>query len=279
MNVLVTGANGTIGTALRDHLGDDPGYEFTWLDVEEHPEYETTVADTRDYDALRAAAEGQDAIVHLALSDYLGGSTSRELGWEEGFSGSFAEVCNVYAAARDAGAESVVFASSNHAVGMYEVELAPDIYEPDVELTVDHTVPPRPDSRYGALKVFGEGMGRLASEAHGLSVYCLRIGAVRDPEYDHPYGDAERGVDRGDWERGDPAYDEQVARLSSLWLSRRDCAQLVDRCLRDDDVDFEIVSGISESDRAWLDLEHAREVLGYVPEDDAGEWDGPPESA
>ena len=39
--------------------------------------------------------------------------------------------------------------------------------------------PPRPDSRYGVSKVFGEALGRRYADKHGLSVACLRIRSFR----------------------------------------------------------------------------------------------------
>ncbi len=34
----------------------------------------------------------------------------------------------------------------------------------------------RPDSRYGVSKVFGEAVGALYADKHGLAVTCIRIG-------------------------------------------------------------------------------------------------------
>jgi nucleoside-diphosphate-sugar epimerase len=132
---------------------------------------------------------------------------------------------------------------------MYEVDHAPDLYFPGYDLTVDHTVQPRPDSMYGVEKVYGEGLGRLAADAHDMQVYALRICSVRDPEYDHPYGDAEAGVDRDEFERDSDEYAEQVARIKCMWQSRRDHAHMVERCLRDDTVSFDVFYGVSDNDR------------------------------
>ncbi|WP_224333296.1 NAD-dependent epimerase/dehydratase family protein [Haloprofundus halobius] len=280
MDVLITGGHGVVGTAITDHLGDDGSYEFTLLDVEagdDEGPHESVVADVRDYDAIRPHFEGQDAVVHLALVPGTGGHDSRELGWSDPVADNLEALHNVYGAAVDADLDSIVFASSNHAVGMVEVRNAPEVYH-DRGVRADHTEPHRPDSRYGLTKSYGEDLGRLAAEAHGIRFYALRIGSVRAPEYDHPYGDAERGVDDGRWERGSDAYEEQVARLKGLWQSRRDLAQLVDCCLRDDTVEWDHFYGVSGNDRRWLDdLDHARETVGYEPRDDGEEWDAPPE--
>ncbi|MFC6940945.1 NAD-dependent epimerase/dehydratase family protein [Salinirubellus sp. GCM10025818] len=279
MDVLITGAHGRVGTAITEHL-DGEEYDFTLLDVEEGPAPdggESVVADMRDYDDIRPHFEGQDAVIHLGRTAELGGPGDREIAWTGPLAENLEGLHNVYEAARDAGLDSVLFASSNHAVGMVEVRNAPEVYH-DEGIRAGHDEPHRPDSRYGLTKSYGEDLGRLLAEAHGVRFYGLRIGAVREPEYDHPYGDAERGVDRGDWERGSEAYEEQVARMKGLWQSRRDLAQFVECCLRDESVEWDHFYGVSANDRRWLDdLEHARETIGYEPQDNGEEWDAPPE--
>lgn len=283
MDVLVTGAHGTVGTAITDHLADDDRYDFTLLDLDE-PEAEAeaevpgeaVVADVRDYDDLRPHFAGQDAVVHLALMPGTGGHTSRELGWNRALADNLEGINNVYEAAVDAGLDDIVFASSNHAVGLVEVRNMPEVYH-DVGIRAGHDEPHRPDSRYGLTKSYGEDLGRLAAETHDVRFYALRIGSVREPRYDHPYGDAERGVERGDWERGSDAYEEQAARLKGLWQSRRDLAHMVECCLQDESVEWDHFYGVSANDRRWFDdLEYARETIGYEPRDNGEEWDGPP---
>lgn len=280
MQVLVTGGAGTVGTAITDGLADQEEYSFTSLDLEEHPDpaVESVVADVRDYEAIRPHFEGMDAVVHLAhvpLEE--GGPWERTIRWTEEHGENLSVHANAVEAAVDAGVDSVVYASSNHAVGMYEVRNEPEIYSREFDLTVDHTVAPRPDSMYGTEKVYGEGLGRLASEAHGVRFYALRICSVRDAEYDHPYGDAEAGVERGEFERGGEAYERQVARMKGMWQSRRDLAHMVERCLADETIEFDVFYGVSDNDRRWFDIEHARRTIGYDPRDDGEEWDGPPE--
>jgi nucleoside-diphosphate-sugar epimerase len=59
MDVLVTGAHGTVGTAITDHLGTDDRYDFTLLDVERGGPGRSVVAEVRDYDAIRPHFEGR----------------------------------------------------------------------------------------------------------------------------------------------------------------------------------------------------------------------------
>jgi nucleoside-diphosphate-sugar epimerase len=260
--VLVTGASGRVGSAIRTHLADD--YELTGLDVDPGPDDDAVVADITDYDEIRPAFDGQDAVVHLA------GEPSPSAAWERVHRLNLLGTYNVLEAARDAGVSQVVFASTNHVVGGY-----PDFHEgglePGHDLSVDHTDPVRPDSYYAVTKLFGETLGRYYVEYMDApeQFYAARIGWVLGPEYDSPYGPAERGVDRGEYERGSEAYRETVARARTLWCSRRDMARFVDCALRDDAVSFDAFGVRSAGERQWLDVEHARRVLGFDPVDDA----------
>lgn len=274
MNVLITGGLGTVGTAITDHLGDDDRFTFTTLDVNVD-DGTSVVADVRDYDNVRPAFTDQDAVIHLALTPGLGGPNDRGIEWSDPFADNLRGITNVYEAALDADLDTIVFASSNHAVGMVEVEHAPEVYHHGVR--AGHDEPHRPDSLYGLTKSFGEDIGRFVAEVYDIRFYGLRIGAVRSPEYDHPYGDAERLADRGAIERDSEEYDQQVARMKGLWQSRRDLAHMVECCLLDESVVWDHFYGVSANERRWLDdLEHARETIGYDPADNGEEWDAPP---
>lgn len=269
-DVLLTGAFGRVGTAIIDHLEEK--YSFTYFDRKPHPDYDAVTADIIDQDAVSSAMKDQDGIVHLAADPSTGA------GWESVLQNNIVGTYNCLEAAREAEVETFVFASSNHVVGMYEKEFAPSIYRTECSLVVDHETPPRPDSLYGTSKLFGEGLGRQYVETfdYPQRFYTLRIASVRMPEYDHPYGDAERGVDQGEFNRGSDEYDRAVERLHATWQSRRDLAQLVDSCLTDSSVTFDIFYGVSDNRRRWFDLERARAVLGYQPNDSADDWSGPP---
>jgi nucleoside-diphosphate-sugar epimerase len=165
-------------------------------------------------------------------------------------------------------------------VGQYEVEHSPELYSPGYGLLLDHTDPVRPDSFYGASKSFGEDLGRYYVENYEYpkQFYALRTGTVNMPEYDHPYGNAESGVDDGDYERGSAEYERAVARMKCTWQSRRDFAHQVDCCLQDSKIEYDIFYGVSDNRRRWFDLEHPRVRIGYHPQDDAEEWESPPDT-
>jgi uronate dehydrogenase len=223
--VLVTGAAGRIGTVLRAGLRADLD-ELRLSDLIE-PEGlasgETFVAaDLNDAAAVDRAVAGVDAVVHLgAVPDEAAFATIAG----PNLHGAF----HVFDACRRAGVRRVVFASSNHATGMYPVG-AP----------LDGTQPPRPDGIYGASKVFGEALGRMFSDRFGLEVVCLRIGSFR------PRPTQEREL--------------------STWLSHGDGVRLVRAALTAEPVGFEIVYGCSANTRRWWPAANA---IGYEPVDDA----------
>ena len=97
-------------------------------------------------------------------------------------------------------------------------------------------------------------------ERHGLRVFCLRIGAVR--AHDDPTSPNVNPLIDLDAEG-------RRNRLRAVWLSRRDCAELIARCLDVDDVSWAVVYGVSGNPRRFWDLTHGRELLGWEPKDAA----------
>jgi NAD+ dependent glucose-6-phosphate dehydrogenase len=255
--VLVTGATGVIGTAMRQLLADR--YDFTYL-THRAADFPSHVADIADLEAIDPAFAGIDAVVHMAASSAVGST------WEEVLHDNLIGTYNVFEAARRHGVQAVVFASSNHAIGMYELDGAPELYKLDDPRVYDHTVAVRPDSLYGVSKAYGEALGRYYHDAFGLRVYCLRIGTVRaddDPRSPSILESSSTWLDL--------TPEQKYERLRGTWLSQRDCCQLIARCLDATDVTWALVYGISNNPRQFWDISHAREVLGYEPRDGAPE--------
>lgn len=260
MNVVLTGAAGVIGSAVREHLGSR--YEFVSI-TRKPADFPSIVADIRDFDSIRPAFDGADAVVHLAASIDV---TSP---WESVRDDNLIGTYNVYEAARQAGLAAIVFASSNHTIGGYEIDGAPRIYDLDDPRCYDHNAELRPDSLYGVSKIYGEALGRYYHDAFGIRVYNLRIGTVRHD--DDPVGP---GVaDSSGWL--DLSLEEKYARLRATWLSQRDCAELIGCCLEATSVSWATVYGISDNPRQFWDIGHARRLLGYSPKDRAPESRGP----
>lgn len=252
--VLVTGAAGLIGRVLLRHLS--AGYDLRAL-TRRPVDFPSFVADIADLHAIAPAFEGADAVVHLAAA------VDMSAGWSEILQANIVGTYNVFEAARLAGVGQVVLASSNHAVGMYEAEAAPALYELEDSRSIDSRAELRPDSLYGVSKVFGEALGRFYSERFGMRVICLRIGTVL-PD-DDPAGPSVGEI--GSWLN--LSRTERYARIRATWLSHRDCADLVARCLEARDLGFAIVYGISNNPRQFWDISEARRLLGYRPRDAA----------
>jgi len=227
--ILITGAAGQIGRALRNGLRGSYSLirllDIAPLGAAESGE-ELSTTDIGDITALEKAMTGIDCVVHLA-------GVPEEAAWEKVLPLNIEGCYNVFEAARRQGVKRVVFASSNHAVGFHRRERF-----------IDNTVTPRPDSRYGVSKVFGEALGRLYADKHGLSVACLRIGAFRA---------IDRPVD---------------ARQLLVWISHRDMVQLTRRCIDHPNYHFIVVYGVSNNLRSRWDNTNVK-FLGYRPEDDA----------
>lgn len=118
--------------------------------------------DLRDAEAVTAALEGADAVVHL-------GGVPDEAPLPDLLDGNVRGTHNVLEGARRQGVGRVLLASSNRLTGFYPVSE-----------TVTPEMPPRPDGLYGVSKVAVEALGRLYADKFGVSVVCLRIGSFED---------------------------------------------------------------------------------------------------
>jgi len=244
--VLLTGAGGHVGEAILRGLGEDYDWRLMFHSPpEEEPDFPYVVGEVQNHDDVAAAAQGVEAIVHLA------GDPRPSAPWRSVLTNNIDGTHTVYEVAVEEGVDRVVYASSNHAVGAFETdERAPAMYRSHGEFLLDGTELPRPGNKYGISKVAGETIGRYFHDEHAISVCNIRIGNLNEG---HPPVDYERG--------------------QAMWLSMRDCAYIHDCALRAD-YDYEIVYGISDNDRKYYSLERAREVLGYEPRDNSAEWDG-----
>lgn len=248
--IAITGSAGTIGRYLARDLRVD--FEVVGIDVHDAE----IVADVRDLDALERAFRECETVVHLA------GVVAVEASWDDVYGPNVQGTYNAFEAARRAGVKRVIFASSNHAVGMYEVDNAPAIYEPGYGMVLDARTPYRPDSLYGVWKAFGEALGRYYSDAHGLQVTCVRIGSITtadDPR--HPSVAQSSG-----WLPLTEA--QRFARYAATWMSQSDFARLV-RAILARDVPFAIVYGVGDNATRFWDLEAGRAIFGFWPNDGA----------
>ncbi len=157
--MLLTGAAGVVGSALREHLAGH--YDLILSDVREVQELRPNElfrrADLTNPAQVQAAMQGAQAVIHL-------GGIPDEHRYDLIRAVNIDGTQHVLEAARALGVRRVAFASSIHAVGYYPraQQIGPD-------------VPVRPDTFYGVSKVAGEALGRLYFEKHGLEFVAVRI--------------------------------------------------------------------------------------------------------
>ncbi len=157
-NVLVTGGSGYFGSVLVDRALSR-GDTVRVLDLNP-PEprqtpVDTVIADVRDRDAVRAACEGIDVVLHNVAQVPL--AKDRELFESVNVGGT----ATLLAACRDAGVAKVVHTSSSAIFGIPE-------HNPVTEQT-----PGRPLEAYGRAKMAAEALCREAA-AGGLDVTIIR---------------------------------------------------------------------------------------------------------
>lgn len=228
--ILITGPGGRVGTYLVPLLREE--FALRLMDtkpLEATADDEVIQADIQDLQAFKQACRGVKALLHLAaISD------------EDDFMtkllpGNIVGGYNAFEAAREAGIQ-ILFASTAQTV----------LHYPKGEwITTDRPV--RPWTVYACTKVFGEALARYYSDTHGLRAICLRICWFQNY-------DSEQLRTRPDMMRE--------------WVSPRDLAQLVTKCIRSD-VKFEIFFGVSNNTGRYWDVANATRLVGYDPKDDA----------
>lgn len=227
--LLITGAAGGVASALRKLLGRNYALRLTDIseitDCGENEEF--VKADLGDLDSLQTILADIDGIVHL-------GGFSVEGTWDQIMSANIQGTYNLFEAAYRTKVKRIVFASSNHAVGFY-----------NRNKTIDHTMPFRPDTRYGVSKAFGESLSSLYADKYGAEIMSIRIGFMADAPRD--------------------------IRNLAIWVSPRDLAQLITIGLEHPDIKHEVVFGMSDNSASWWDNSNAIR-LGYKPQDRSADY-------
>jgi UDP-glucose 4-epimerase len=180
--ILVTGGCGLIGSTtidflLRDHAPAriailDNLSRGTLTNVEralKDPRVSLINGDIRDVATVRRAAEGMDAIIHMAALRITACAADMREALEVMCDGSF----NVVEAAHLAGVRKVVAASTASVYGLAETFPTPEKHHPYNNQTW-----------YGASKVMLEGLLRSYHAMHGLPYVALRYFNVYGPRMD-----------------------------------------------------------------------------------------------
>ena len=229
--VALTGAAGQLGRVLRKallergvNLRSAAGTKPLEPLVDGEDVMHGDLCDAAVVDRLLA---GVDVLIHMA-------GTSVERPLPEIIENNLRALVEVYEGARRHGTRRIVFASSNHAIGMHPVES---------KLALDCDF--RPDGFYGLSKMWGEGLARLYWDKHGIESVCIRIGSCieKPTEFRH----------------------------LSTWLGFDDLLQLIERSIDTPDLGFEVVWGVSANTRSYWDNAGAAR-LNYRPTQNAEDY-------
>ena len=230
--VALSGAGGIVGGILRKGLREQ-GFDLRaaggsrpltpMFDGED-----VMHGDLRDPTVVDRLLSGVDVLIHMA-------GTSTEKLLPEIIDNNLRALVEVYEGARRHKVRRVVFASSNHAFGMYPVQER-------LKLDAEY----RPDGFYGLSKVWGEALARMYWDKHGIQGILLRIGTAM----------------------GKPPENE---RQLSTWMGTDGLLQLVRRCIEAPNVGCTAVWGISDNARAYYDLSEGN-AIGYKPAQNAEDW-------
>lgn len=230
MKIVLTGAAGGLGTQLRPALaplGTLVSTDIVPSIADVLPTETYVQADLADFDAMGEVIKGADMVVHF-------GAIVDEKPFEELLGPNFVGSYNVWENAYRHGVRRVVYASSIHAVGMYDTNAG-------VDLNASH----RPDTFYGLAKCFSEDLGRMYWDKRGLESVHLRIASCT----------AKPGN----------------ARALGTWLSYEDCVRLVLGAVQAQVVGFSVIYGVSANDRGPF-VNTGSGHLGFVPQDNAAQW-------
>ena len=259
--VLVTGATGQIGYMVFKRLWEQPEhYDAYALDGKREPServpksWSLAIPDDRfhlcdltDFAGIQRAVAGMDTVVHLA-ADPEGDS------WESLLNNNIIGTYHIFEACRAADVSRIVAASSIMvSQGHREQEPYRAMMErrhadiPAEVPLISPDIPAEPRGLYGATKVWSESLARVYAHRHNISCLCVRIGQVERDRPRPPQG-------------------------ADIYVSQRDIVQIFERCINaDDSLMFDIFYGMSNNDLRWVEIKHAHQAIGYVPQDRAEE--------
>ncbi len=231
MKIALSGASGNLGKVIRPELLRQ-GVELRSAGGHKCPEpfaanEDVMCGDLRDPLVVDRLLKGVDILLHFAGSSVEGPLAGI-------IDNNLTALAAIYEGVRRHHVKRVVFASSNHAIGMYPV---------DEKLDIHCAV--RPDGFYGLSKVWGEALARMYWDKHGVETICIRIGScIPKPT--------------------------EVRHLST-WLSEDDLLRLLSCCITAEEVGFCIVWGVSDNSRTYWD-NSAAERLGFHAQDNAEQY-------
>jgi len=174
MKILVTGGAGFIGTNLIAHLHATGGFDITVLDNESIGRRENLAGfdvrfmngDIRRADDVRAAIDGQDAVVHLAADTRVMDSIENP---QHNFETNVVASFQLLQIAREYGIDRIINASTGGAI------------IGDASSPVDESMAARPLAPYGASKLAVEGYLSAFAGSYGMKTVSLRFSNIYGP--------------------------------------------------------------------------------------------------
>ena len=191
MRVLITGAGGTLGTALAPALAE-AGHEPVLLDVQPlQTQYEFVQGNVRKREEVQAAAHGVEFIVHTAA---IHGIHLRDHSPQDFYDLNVTGTFNVWKAAVQAEVRGLVFSST---MGVYGERRIPP--RADAVVALHEDIPVLPGDIYGYTKVAGEEMCRYYGRRYAIPSVALRYGMfVPEPFFRYGIRLLYGGVDTAD---------------------------------------------------------------------------------
>lgn len=251
MKVLVTGTKGWAGRAVVETLArqhqvrafDRP--EVEWNQEAIRDNYEEVTGDIADYDTVRRAMQGVQAVVHMAVASHRSHSL---YGTEEApapsvpFAVNVQGTYNVLESAWREGVRRVVI------VGSASLEQL----QADPPFKLDHQVEwLEQPGMYGLTKYLQERIGWFYATTRGLEVIVLRCGFIVDGASNQTkYGASLDDTDP--WDKG-----------SGGWIDRFDLAEACRRALEIEHTGFDMVYLIGwHGGEAYYDVDYTQRKLG-----------------
>ncbi|MCC9075576.1 NAD(P)-dependent oxidoreductase [Litorilinea aerophila] len=234
--VLVTGSTGAIGQPVCQRLLER-GHHVRGFARRPTPGLDDyVVGDLSDREAVRRAVEGMETVIHLGA--YPNDADFLEVLLEPNVRGLY-HVCD---AAREFGVKRLVLASTLQTVTGHGW--------PGRAVRIEDG--PKPVNHYALTKVWAEVMGDMYARVYGLSVISARIGWLpRNPTEAKRLVESKIGKD--------------------VFFSHGDAQRFFERCVESPTPgpgESAIVFAVSKpAEIERLELEPARRILGYEPQD------------
>ncbi|MCF6443546.1 NAD(P)-dependent oxidoreductase [Nereida sp. MMG025] len=164
-SVLITGANGRIGSLLMEGLAK-AGWSVRGCDVADGPDG-VAQGDICDLETMQGLMKGCRSVIHLA------GTPNAKPGWEAVNRLNIDGTRTILEAARREGVSQIIYASSIHTIGGLPARTP---FVPDL--------PDRPSGSYGVSKLASEGLLRVYSQKADIRAISVRICSFRPAPVD-----------------------------------------------------------------------------------------------